>query len=366
MNKTIKSLLYSFCFLVTIAKGNAEPQLTFFTQLPAHKLENVFADTLVLQQLKSLNASVNMAMLDFSDVRAQAIEVLNAWEIPVQAQLMLPRRDQYFLTINKADLAVKRYEEFQAWVKEKKLVFDGASLTIEPMLEDIKKLNEGHMSLALQAYNRLSNEKVGDKAKRVYQNLISQMQADGYKVTEFIYPFTLEAKSDTGEALQRLTGLLDLDTDYSVPMFFSNSFQDPLGPSLMISYGKEDRFDGIAIGSTGGEMELQQVEVPRPLSWAFLNRDMCLAAQFSDKLYVYTLEGCIEAGYFNKISSIDMAYGKTVADRYNIKQAEKLRANMNTVMKVLNYPLAIMIGIFAVLILAIIAIWRLLQRIISN
>ncbi|MGB0525578.1 MAG: hypothetical protein ACPGJS_21555, partial [Flammeovirgaceae bacterium] len=336
------------------------------SQSPPHELEGIFSDTTMLQHLKELDAQVCMLMIDFSPMRAKVIEVLNAWEIPVKAQLLLPKRANYRLTIKNATEAKQRYTELKSWASNNKLKFEGMALAIEPLLEDIRQLQEGRVSLALKAYKRLNEKEVLNNAKRKYQNLIKQMQSDGYTVDALVYPFSLDAQKEKSEAFQQLTGLIYLEVDRVVPLFYSNYFKGKEGPSFIISYGNEERLEAIGLGSTGGELPIEGIHTPHPLNWAYLVRDMNLAAQYADNLYIYSLEGCIQRGFLKKFALLDWKGGEELTQKYNTTVADDVRKNMSSVLKSLEYPTLLVLGIALVLILGMIAIWRLLQRLIST
>lgn len=353
------------CFFMPLMLFS-QPKISFISHAQNHELEKIYADTAALQQLKNLNATVYMGILDFSPIRTQAVQVLNAWGIPVKAQLLLDRKNDYRLTIKNASYAKKRYEEFLTWVAKDSLKFDGMGLAIEPLLEDIQELNDGKVGLAIKAYKRLNESELLEQAQITYQNLITQMQSDGYRVDAFVYPLILDAKKVNSKAFQQLTGLIELNVDKEIPLFFTNYLDEQEGHRFMISYGKDNKMDAIALGSTGGELSIKDIPVPTPLNWAFLERDMYVATQYTNDLYIFSLDGCLEKAYLKNFELLRWEEGKTLVDTYDTSAADNVRANMNYVLKVLEYPILLGLGLGLVLLLTVIAIWRLLSRIIST
>lgn len=82
-----------------------------------------------------------------------------------------------------------------------------------------------------------------------------------------------------------------------------SSFLRSVGPGMIWSYGPQA--GAIAVGSTGGIPDIPgQPQVPS-LGWDELERDLLLAARFCNDLHIHSLEGCVEHGFFERISAID-------------------------------------------------------------
>jgi hypothetical protein len=62
-----------------------KPRLTFFCELEADALEALFADSSVIGNLATLEASVSLGILDLSPGRAAVVRRLNEAGIPVIA-----------------------------------------------------------------------------------------------------------------------------------------------------------------------------------------------------------------------------------------------------------------------------------------
>ena len=72
-----------------------KPQLSFFTELPSSELKGLFADYLVIAELKALHSEIRIGVLDFSPERVEVVRQLNAEGIPVVAWLLLPKEEDH-------------------------------------------------------------------------------------------------------------------------------------------------------------------------------------------------------------------------------------------------------------------------------
>jgi hypothetical protein len=99
--------------------------------------------------------------------------------------------------------------------------------------------------------------------------------------------------------------------DREVFMLYT-SFQGALGPAVLASYGGEA--DAIAVGSTGGGSEgLPSGVLARTLGWEELARDLRLARRFTDDLWIYSLEGCVDQGMLPRLETFEWSGGGPVS-----------------------------------------------------
>ena len=110
----------------------APPQLTFPCELGHARLAELFADPAVVDDLLALKARVALMCSDFSDQRAGVVQRLNAAGIPVTGIPLLPLAEGYYFTVDNAGRAAGSYQEFAAWTRRHRLVWDGVGLDIEP------------------------------------------------------------------------------------------------------------------------------------------------------------------------------------------------------------------------------------------
>src|SRR3712207_4042140 len=90
-------------------------RLTFFCELEAAPLREIFADPAVMEHLVEMRASVSLGLLDLSAERADGVRRLHAAGIPVIAWQLLPAEQGYWFNLDNAPQAAARYEAFREW-----------------------------------------------------------------------------------------------------------------------------------------------------------------------------------------------------------------------------------------------------------
>lgn len=285
----------------------ARPQITFFSQLQASELEGFFTDTVMLQKLQDLNASVVIGMVDFHPNRAKTIDLLNSWEIPVTAWLLLPKKDHYFLHAHNSEKARLRYEELKDWIKLNKLQVRKIGIGIEPDLKHLKDLEAIKSNALATVFRKLTQDDVYGEAE--YQTLVYQMQSDGFEVESYIYPYLLENKS---KGLRKLAGLVHVETDKEVPMIFS-SHNTNSEQNLLHSYARTHNLKSVGIGSTGGDFSVHGIKAPESLNWDDTKLDLQTAYNFANDIYLFSLEGCAKQDMLEEILNMEWKKEQLVA-----------------------------------------------------
>ena len=119
-----------------------QPKLTFFCELPAQELKNLFDGRFVIDDLKDLDASLSLGVLDLSDERAEVVKRLNQAGVPVIAWLLLPEEDGYWFNVSNYENAAARYVSFKAWTEHHDLEWAGIGLDIELDINDMRQILE--------------------------------------------------------------------------------------------------------------------------------------------------------------------------------------------------------------------------------
>jgi hypothetical protein len=278
------------------------PRLTFFCELGAEPLQALFAEPTVTEHLVALGASVSMGLLDFSPERAAVVRRLSQGGIPVIAWQLLPAEQGYWFNQDNAPQAATRYSAFREWTVAHSLSWDGVGLDIEPDIHELQRLLAGGLRRLPALLPRLRQGGRLRQAQAAYGALVARIRADGYRVDTYQLPFIVDERQAGSTLLQRLLGVVDLPADREVLMLYS-SFLRPRGPGVLCSYGAQA--GSIAVGSTGGGVELPGlIEVP-PLSWDELARDLLLARRLSADLHVFSLEGCVRQGFLPRLRAFD-------------------------------------------------------------
>lgn len=279
-----------------------KPVLTFFCELETEPLVALFASPDLLTQLKDLGARISLGILDLSSERAAVVQRLNREGIPVHAWLLLPKEQGYWFNLDNITQAYERYEQFKTWSRDNNLRWEAIGLDIEPDIRAIEYLRrsrwQGYWYLARQAFNR----ERGESGRRAYQFLVNRIRRDGYRVESYQIPLVVDERRAGSSLLQRLLGIVDLEVDREVLMLYS-SFVRPVGDGYLWTYAFDAQ--AIGVGSTGGGVNLEGVANTRPLSWAELQRDLLLAFQHTDFIYIFSLEGCVQQNFLPLIRDLD-------------------------------------------------------------
>lgn len=278
------------------------PRLTFACELPADALQALFAEPAVVADLAALKAGVSLGILDLSPERADVVRRLNDAGVPVVAWQLLPRDQGYWFNLNNAPQAAARYADFKAWTAEHGLRWDGVGVDIEPDMREVQRLiADKRLILPTLLRHALDRERLR-RAQVMYGALFTQMRLDGYRVDSYHIPIIVDERRAGSTLLQRIAGLVDLPADREVLMLYS-SFLRPYGAGALWSYAPEAQ--SIAVGSTGGGVDVGGVDQIPPLSWEEFSRDLRLARRWCDDLFVFSLEGCVRQGFLARLKALD-------------------------------------------------------------
>lgn len=322
------------------------PRLTFFCELEAGDLQTLFADPAVTDMLVSLQAGLAMGLIDLGDERAAVVRQLNQAGIPVTAWLLLPKEQGYWFNIDNAPQAAARYAWFKTWSKEHALRWEGIGIDIEPDFRELQLIISGEIQGLLPTLFRrtFDSARVLD-GRLAYGALIREMSVDGFRVESYQFPFIADERKVNSTLLQRLFGILDLSVDREVFMLYS-SFSRPYGPALLCSYAPDA--GAIAIGSTGGGVD---VPAPAPLAWQEFARDLLLAYRWSDDVFVFSLEGCVEQGFLEPLLAFDWE-APVAMPTDQIEQVNRLRAAFRGALWAGNHPFLVLLGTISALYLS--------------
>jgi len=278
------------------------PELTFFCELKAEALQELFEEESVIDDLVILKASVSMGILDFSHERVEVIRRLNHAAVPVVAWLLLPKEEGYYFNIKNAVQAKDRYEQFKIWTQKHKLKWCRLGMDHEPDYNEMEGLIQGRKGMVFPIVKRLLDMRGLHHAHVEYWNLVSQMRADGYRVDSYHFPFIIDERRAGSTLIQRLAGLVDAPSDREVLMLYTSMFR-PHGPGMLWSYAKDA--ESVGVGSTGGGVQLIGMSDIPPLDWVELSRDLRLARRWTDDIHIFSLEGCVQQGFMDRLKDLD-------------------------------------------------------------
>lgn len=283
------------------------PSLIFFTELDDLALrETLYANNL-LDELAAQQYGVALAMLDLSDERAAVVRQLNARGIRTIGWLLLPPGEGFWFNLQNYPQAIERYRAFRDWVQLNQLHFDAVGLDIEPPVSEVSHIQQWNLKDFARRIRLASENVLYPAARAAYTDLVAEIHQDGYEVHTYQLPLLADDRRAGTTLVQRALDIIDLPADVEVLMCYSSlpveQLNNDLGGALIASYGPDA--DGIGVGSVGGRTMLDIVgEGLPPLPWEAIERDLLLAAQYTDTIYLFSLEGFIERGLLPRLASL--------------------------------------------------------------
>ncbi|MEA3327928.1 MAG: hypothetical protein U9R53_11600 [Chloroflexota bacterium] len=319
-----------------------KPELTFFSELHTEQLTKLFEDRFVIDDIKNLCATLSLGILDLSVERARVVKRLNKAGVPVIAWLLLPEEEGYWFNIDNYEKAAERYVAFKAWTTQHQLDWAGIGLDIEMNINDLHQLLDRKQSEEFIAtlFQRFTNKKRVLKAQHAYQDLVSLIHADGYSVESYHIPLISEERRAHATVLQRIVGLVDLETDREVLMLYS-SFLRPDGAAVLWSYAAEA--DSIGVGNTGGGVDLAGIGDLDPMTWEEFSRDLRLCVMLEKPIHIFCLEGCVEQGFLSKLNTFDWDEQEAIPNRINKIRA--IRTGITVILWLLERPWVILVAL---------------------
>lgn len=276
--------------------------LSFFCELDGVSLAALFSDPQVIPMLEKLHAGVNLGIIDFSPQRVDVVKRLNAAKIPAVAWQLLPQDQGYWYHGCNAKQAFAHYEKFLQWSTDNELQWAGIGMDIEPDIHEFQSLLLDKKNLLKSIRRRGCGKAKLREAQADYRQLVRRMQQDGFVVDSYEFPFMTDEYWAGSTLLQRLTGMVEAPADRRVVMLYTSFFR-PVGQGVLWHYARNAK--AVAVGITGGGVEIPGVKPPPPMDWKEFARDLRLARQGTNDIHIFSLEGCLEQGFMPKIASFD-------------------------------------------------------------
>jgi hypothetical protein len=289
--------LFSAAFATFGVPTRLPPKLTFFCEVDPDTIP-LISTPAVLSALRAMNATVSIAIRDFSAARTNYIHLLNQNNITTSAWLVLNYTDGYWANINNANKFVQFYQNFYQWTQQNSLKWDAVGLDMEFDFTEIAGLASGDLSSFIAAiYGRLSYPQVLDAARATYNSLVAQIKAHGFRSESYIFPIMFDERLANRPLLEIMFGTVDIrTTDLEVPMLYTSSI--PKGLGFLKSYGQTPQ--AIAIGSAGGDplTGANNFTALYP-NFAAMERDLLYSYQeLTRNIYIYSLPGKFFPRYF--------------------------------------------------------------------
>ncbi|HEX2210840.1 MAG TPA: hypothetical protein VHG93_24365 [Longimicrobium sp.] len=306
------------------------PTLSFFCELQGPELVRLFEDERLIPLLLQLKATVTIGLVDLSRERGEVVRRLNRMGVPVAAWLLLPEESGYWCNAHNPDEAWARYGDFLAWTRAHGLRWERVGIDIEPNIDEVRAVRQRPLAL-LRALPRIF--RCISQNRAMYQALVGRIHGDGYPVDAYVFPFIHTEREAGTQVLQRITGMIDLRVDREIAMLYT-SFARPHGAGFLDFYARF--FPAVAVGVTGGGVE-EGLDPPPPLSWEEFARDLRLARRHTRDIHVFSLEGCVERGYLERLVHFDWGV-PTHASPDALERAAELTRKMKFALRALDRP----------------------------
>jgi hypothetical protein len=318
------------------------PDLTFFCEMPSDKLKAFFSNSDILKQLKELHANISLGLLDFSPERAAVVKQLTKSGIPVTAWLLLPKDKGYWTSLDTVSQTVRAYADFKSWTIKNNLKWAAVGLDIEPSINRMGLFGKGWINEIPDLAKRLFSARKYTLLENELRALINQIRLDGFPVETYNFPFIIDERKADSRILARTLGIPPLNVDREVLMLYSSSFSKN-GDAILWSYAHQA--EGIGLGSTGGGVELENGEPMRSMSWSDLQRDIRIAREFSQHIYIFSLEGCVQQHFLEPL----IHFNWEVKSEFPVKTGQKVtlvRHFAQVLLWLASHPQEILMSIF--------------------
>lgn len=289
------------------------PRLIFSTEMEGASLQRLLLHNNVLEELGIHGYGVALAMSDLSHEQADVVRRLHASGIYTVAWLLLSPDEGYGFNLQNYPQAVERYRTFQSWALHHHLHFDAIGLDIEPPISEMLHIQQRGLRDVVRRYWLAHENVLYPAARAAYTELIADIHRDGYEVHTYQLPLIVDDRIAGTTLIQRALDIVDLPADLEVLMCYSSvpvvGLRDNAAGVLIASYGASADSIGIVVSDSttpvfdgaNGENEDEAVRC----SGTAFEQNIVLAAHYTDTLYIFSLEGCIEHGLLPRIAAID-------------------------------------------------------------
>ncbi|WP_129627438.1 hypothetical protein [Candidatus Oscillochloris fontis] len=283
------------------------PTLIFFCDLDGPELLALLEQPGLLDELTIQNYGVAVAIRDLSFALVAAVRRLNQHRIPLVAWLQLPQHEGSWFHLQNYPQAVERYRSVHRWAKEHDLSFQVIGIDIEPPSSELDRIQRwGLRDLTRRLW--LAHENVLFTAARAaYTDLVGEIHSDGYEVHAYQLPALIDDRRAGTTVIQRAFDIVGIPADVEVVMCYSSvpidTLGNDMGGALIRNYGPSA--DSIGVGAVNSIAVSSAPDDLPPLPGAALERDLLLAAHYTDLIYICSLEGCVERGLLPHISRMN-------------------------------------------------------------
>jgi len=310
------------------------PSLTFFCELQVDELVKLFSSRALIDQLVRMNANLSMGIHDFSPERVKIVKKLTRAGVPVTAWLLLSPEEGYWTSLDTIHLTAKKYSEFLTWTRTNQLTWAAVGLDIEPRMDLMARLYENFSAQIPSLIQRYFSIHKFRSLMAEAQNLIRQIQSDGFAVETYQFPTVVDERMADSTVLGRCFGIPPLDADREVLMLYTSMF-NRAGEAVLWSYASQAT--AVGVGSTGGGVSMEGVPSLKKLRWMELKRDLLIASHHARHLYIFSLEGCVEQNLMDRLETLDWQTPQGVPAR-KAQEIRLFRRVLRSVLWMFSHP----------------------------
>lgn len=298
-------------------------KLSFFNEQDAPHLRSLLEAPKLFEQLRALNAGVTMGLRCLSDERARAIRRFTDEGVRVGAWLLLEKEHGYFATPENHEHVTARIESLLRFRDAHRLDVTSLGFDFEPDLRELEVYFHSPFRALRTWARRAMNRDRRARALDQYTQLIARLRSEGWSVESYQFPLMLEDRAASSAFFQRFTGSLDVPVEREVMMVYS-SLLGRFGAGLTEQWTRSapsTSARAVAVGSTGGGVD------PLPkLSFDELARDLRLAARACDDIRIFSLEGCVQHRYLERLVGFDWQAPVTLSSAQRVGAASIRRS----------------------------------------
>ncbi len=296
------------------------PHIIFTTDLSGPAVLALLERPGVLDALAQGGHGVALGMVRLTDEYAAAARLLHEHGIHAVAWLILPQEQGFSFNSQNYPQALACYDIFRTWTLRHDLHFDAIGLEVAPP-EEVVRFEDLSARRIAHRFWIASENMLFPAARSSYIELVALMHHDGYEVHAYQLPFIADDRRAGTTLIQRALEIVDMPADLDVLMCPSSvpleGLGSDLGGALIASYGPVADAIGLSVSE-------QTDAATATLPWQAIQRDLLLAARFTDTIYVDTLETCIEHGLLAQITMMNWD-GWARSDRGRRAAVEALR-----------------------------------------
>jgi len=291
---------------ISVQGSGTQPQLGFACcDQGIAQMQELFAHSDVVADLKSLHAQVAVAIADFSPERAKVIRMLNQQQIPVIAAVMLQTKDGPYFNADDVGEAPAQIAAFEKWTQDNGLRWAAVGIDIEPNFGELAALKNHPWRLVTTFVPNAFDSERMQRAQEAYSALIQHIQSQGYPVETYTLPYGPVEQMVHTTVVDRMLGTVDVKGDENDLMIYT-SYARPVGSAIILDLGPDAQ--GIIVGITDGPPPAGSGF--GPLDWDEFSSDLIVASHLTHHVGVYNLEGCVQQGFLPRLRNLD--WGRTV------------------------------------------------------